>query len=46
MKPQYIMPGVILALSVGSAAFYISQGDWRRGGYWLAAAAITFFVTA
>lgn len=45
MKLVWIMPGVMMALSVGSAIVYLSQGDWRRAGYWLAGAAITFFVT-
>lgn len=45
MKLVWIMPGITAALNIGAAAVYLSQGDWRRAGYWLAAAAITFFVT-
>ena len=45
LRPQYIMPCAMVALSFGSAAVYVAQGNWRRAGYWLAAAAITFFVT-
>lgn len=45
MKAAYVMPGTMMVLSVGAAIVYLSQGDWRRAGYWLAAAAITFFVT-
>lgn len=43
---KYIMPLIMGAMSLGSAAVYAVDGDWRRAGYWLSAAAITFFVTA
>lgn len=42
---RYVMPGLMGLASVGSAIFYACDGDWRRAGYWLSAAAITFFVT-
>jgi len=41
----YIFLACMVALSLGSAAVYAWDGDWRRAGYWCAAAAITFFVT-
>jgi peptidoglycan/LPS O-acetylase OafA/YrhL len=40
-----ILPAIMMVLSLAAAAIYFFTGDWRRGGYWLAAAAITFFVT-
>lgn len=40
-----IFPGVMMACSIGAAVVYGVDGDWRRRGYWAAAAAITFFVT-
>lgn len=38
-------PTVMLLLSVSSAIPYFAEGDFRRGIYWLAAAAITACVT-
>lgn len=43
---KYIMPLIMGVMSLGSAAVYAVDDDWRRAGYWLSAAAITFFVTA
>lgn len=40
-----LFPCTILALSLGASVVYFCQGDWRRGGYWLCGAGITFFVT-
>lgn len=40
-----ILPGLVFLISIGAGVVYLAMGDWRRGGYWLAAAAITFFVT-
>ncbi|MGH6683737.1 MAG: hypothetical protein ACRECA_07405 [Pseudolabrys sp.] len=40
-----ILPSIMLVLSLASATVYFIDGDWRRGGYWLSAAALTFFVT-
>ena len=45
MKPQYILPMVTGSFAVGAGIIYLATGDWRRGGYWLCAAVITFFVT-
>lgn len=42
---EQILPTVILAISACAGAVYLGAGDWRRGGYWFSAAAITFFVT-
>ena len=30
LRPQYVMPCAMVALSLGSAAVYVAQGDWRR----------------
>lgn len=43
--PKYLMPCLMGALSLVSAVAYACDGDWRRAGYWVSAAAITFFVT-
>jgi hypothetical protein len=45
MPRQMMLPSVMIALSLAAAIVSFVSGDWRRGGYWLAAAAITFFVT-
>lgn len=42
---KYIMPTLMGAASLGSAVVYACDGDWRRAGYWVSAALITFFVT-
>lgn len=36
----------MVALQVACSAAYFSQGDLRRGTYWLAAAVLTVSVTA
>jgi hypothetical protein len=43
---KYFFPGVMFFSSLGACAWYaLGEGDWRRAGYWISAAAITFFVT-
>ena len=45
MKPEKLFPTILMVLDLCAAAGYLSCGDWRRVGYWLAACALTFFVT-
>jgi hypothetical protein len=45
MTVERILPAVIFTVLIGAAVLYFYAGDWRRAGYWLSAAAITFFVT-
>lgn len=40
-----ILPGVIIAVSVGAALIYAMNGDWRRAVYWTAAAVLNLAVT-
>lgn len=40
-----LFPTILIILSLCAAAGYIPSGDWRRIGYWTAAAALNFFVT-
>ncbi len=35
----------LMILDICAAAMYIQSGDWRKIGYWLAAAILTFCVT-
>ena len=42
---RILFPALMGALALGAAIVYGCQGDWRHAGYWLSAAAITFFVT-
>lgn len=45
VKPAYLMPGLIIALSFGAACIYAWHGDWRRATYWLAASVLNISVT-
>ena len=40
---EKIFPIAIIVLSVGAAVTYGVVGDWRRAGYFLSGALITFF---
>jgi len=42
---KYLFPTAILALSLCAAVVYLTQGDFRRGIYWLFAAGIVATVT-
>lgn len=44
MKYQFIMPGLIIALSFAAAIVYAWHGDWRRTIYFLAAAVLNITV--
>ena len=39
------LPLVMMAQSAIASLVYLSDGDWRKAGYWISAAVITFFVT-
>jgi hypothetical protein len=40
-----LFPTILIILDIGAAAVYAFHKDWARAGYWIAAAAITFFAT-
>lgn len=44
MNPK-ILPFVLMAIDIAAGFVCLSNGDWRRLGYWLCAAGITFFAT-
>lgn len=41
----YVLPVIMMLLSIGAACMYAGAGDVRRAVYWLAAAIITASVT-
>jgi len=45
MTRAQVLPSVLIAINVASAAVYLADGDWRKVVYWLAAACLTFVVT-
>jgi hypothetical protein len=45
MKTQWIFPSVLILLDICASIPYFVIGDWKRGAYWLAAAALTCFLT-
>lgn len=45
MKPEKILPTVLMIIDVCAAIGYVPTGDWRRVVYWLAAAVLTGVVT-
>ena len=47
LKPNLaqVFPLIIIGLSVGAGVVYLYTGDWRRGLYWLFAAALGVCVT-
>jgi len=42
---EKVFPTILIVLDICAAALYVPCGDWRKVGYWLAAAALTTFVT-
>jgi len=38
-------PTILIILDIAAALMYVPAGDWRHIGYWLCAAALTFFIT-
>lgn len=45
MRPEQLLPTIMILLSVGSAIGYLCIGDARRTIYWAAAAVLTASVT-
>lgn len=41
----YIFPCLLIALNVGAAIMYATQGNWRKVVYWVAAAVLNITVT-
>lgn len=44
MSPRFF-PTCLIILDVCAAGGYAVSGDWRKIGYWLAAAVLTYCVT-
>lgn len=45
MKPQYILPILLILIDIGAAVVYASGGDLKKMTYWLAAAVLNACVT-
>jgi len=45
MTRQQIFPAILILLDIGAAIGYLCVSDWRKVGYWLAAACLTFFIS-
>ncbi len=45
IKPQQILPLVLIIIDIGSAVPYAFAGDWRKVLYWLFAAGLNITVT-
>ena len=44
MSPKFF-PTLLIILDLAAAAGYVADGDWRKIGYWVSAAVLTFCVT-
>jgi hypothetical protein len=44
MNPK-IFPAILIALNICAAVVYFSNGDIKRGVYWVAAATLTYCVS-
>lgn len=42
---EKIFPTILIILDVGASIVYFSQGDIKRGVYWLAAMTLTVCIT-
>ena len=42
---KYIFPCLLIALDLGAAIMYLTEGDWRKVVYWVAAAVLNITVT-
>lgn len=40
-----IFPTILIALDISASLVYLTQGDYRRAIYWMAAATLTTTVT-
>ena len=45
MKPEQVLPSIMIILSVGAAIVYACHHNWRLTIYWTAAAVLTTSVT-
>ena len=45
MSKEQLFPTILIALDIGAAAMYCTNGDIRKIVYWLAAAVLTAAVT-
>jgi hypothetical protein len=44
MKP-WVFPSILILLDIAAAFVWLSDGDWKRFVYWIAAATLTATVT-
>jgi hypothetical protein len=45
MKREQLLPLLLIIIDILAAIGYVPSGDWRKIGYWLAAAVLTYCVT-
>lgn len=45
MKPQYILPLILIAFDIGAAVVYFLNHDYKKCVYWIAAAVLNVAVT-
>ena len=45
MKPTYIFPIVMIAMDIGAAVMCVAAKDYKKAGYWIAAAVLNACVT-
>lgn len=45
MHKAQILPVILIVFDVITAIVYVKYKDWSHVGYWISAAAITFFAT-
>ena len=45
IRPEQILPSLLIAIDIGAAVPYALNGDWRMAVYWVAAATLTTVVT-
>jgi hypothetical protein len=45
IEKQQILPALLIVFDIVTAVVYCKYKDWSHVGYWISAAAITFFAT-
>ena len=45
MKPEQILPTVLITIDLFATIVYLYYGDWKRSLYWIFAAGLTWTVT-
>jgi len=45
MNRAQIFPAIMIVMNLGAAVMCASCGDWKRAGYWIAAAFLNYFVS-